>query len=89
MINGSAKSASDHRAEDAGLAIRMRPVEAFAAGALVVSALALAVSVGRHFPLNVAPNGTSAAANLPALDEVRSQTALDYEQLAVDRGTAQ
>ncbi len=68
------------------LTVTLTPLDAFAAGALVVSALALAWSLGasgrREVPGPTRPGGVK------SLEEVRRLPPVRYEDLAVDRGVA-
>ena len=57
---------------------------AFATGACCIAALALAFSLGRHWPLGM-PH--EAQAGVPSLSEVRSRGAIPYSELNIDRGT--
>jgi hypothetical protein len=61
-----------------------RIVLAFATGACCVSALALAFSLGRHWPLGVSEGPE---AGVPSLSEIRQHGAIPYSELAIDRGT--
>lgn len=65
------------------------PWNAFAAGALLASVLALAVVLGRKFPQTPeqTTNGNQFE-NAGLLDEVRGQRPFRYDELKVDRGTA-
>ena len=57
---------------------------AFATGACCVAALALAFSLGRHWPLSVP---VESDAGVPSLSEVRRRGAIPFAELAIDRGT--
>lgn len=66
------------------LTLTLTPLDAFAAGALVVSALALAWSLGASAGPD--PFGPKPRGGAKSLEEVRRQTPVRYEDLAVDRG---
>ena len=68
-----------------GLVVEITPLGAFAAGALVVAALALALTLGRRMPLEPAPPPTDANSE-PRLDEVRLRPPVRFDTLEVDRG---
>lgn len=68
------------------LSFALTPLDAFAAGALVVSALALAWSLGASGVHEPFVRTKSSGAR--SLEEVRRQMPVRYEDLAVDRGVA-
>lgn len=68
------------------LTLTLTPLDAFATGALVVSALALAWSLGAS--VGQEPVGRAKSGGAQSLEEVRRQTPVRYEDLAVDRGVA-
>src|SRR5262245_35558401 len=80
--------APDETADSAGEGSPSRsdPLRAFALGAVCVSALALAFSLGRHWPLK--PQAEKQPEILPTLAEVRRRPAVAFDQLEIDRGTA-
>jgi hypothetical protein len=63
-----------------------RVMLAFAASACCVAALALAFSLGRHWPVGA---GRPAAPADPSLNEIRQRGAIPFAELAIDRGTEQ
>src|SRR5262245_32459317 len=63
-----------------------RVMLAFAASACCVAALALAFSLGRHWPL---PPTTQTTTDDPSLSEVRQRGAIPFAELAIDRGAEQ
>jgi hypothetical protein len=94
-----ANSSADPRTTPGGLVLRITPMGAFAAGALMVSALALTLAVGRHYPLHALQdnrplnnrlknNQLGPTGSWKTLEEVRQSTPVRYETLQVDRGMA-
>lgn len=74
--------------EPLGLTLYVTPQGAFAAGALVVSALALAFALGRRLPVAPTPK-PAAQATAQTIEEVRQQPPILYHQLQVDTGAAE
>lgn len=72
-----------------GLVVEVTPLAGFAAGAFVVSALALAFAVGRTLPQTLEEPGPPQAGQANVLEEVRALRPLRYDELQVDRGTAE
>lgn len=80
------------------LAFVVTPVGAFAAAALVVAGLALAVALGRQYqhrvdnhrpPAELQTGAGEQGPGVSALEAVRRRPPLHYDQLEVDRGTAE
>ena len=65
-----------------------RTAMAFAVGALLVSVVALAFSVGRHFPIPAAAEDERAKVPSGPLEEIKTYGAIAYDRLEVDRGGA-
>jgi len=68
--------------------IGFSPAVVLAMGAVVVSLVALAFSVGRHFPISAATDLNQAGAPTGDLETIRQTAAIAYDQLEVDRGVA-
>jgi len=67
-----------------GITVRVTPALAFAIAAFVVSAIGLAVSIGKYWG-QTEINHTQAAPD-ESLEEVRHRLPLRYQQLQVDQG---
>ena len=72
-----------------GVTVEVTPWGAFAAGALMVSSLALAFTLGRRAALHrsIEPNESRPPGTVRSLETVRRSLPLAYDELAVDRGT--
>jgi hypothetical protein len=68
--------------------VELTPLAAFAAGALVVSALGLAFVLGRRMPAAPIPPHQTTSGAPRSLEQVRRAPPVRYEELPIDRGAA-